>query len=120
MNPIPEVKPFNLAEASRRNADFLVTYLTIAMGGVRPDEEQSHEISKKLIEHLTDSAQALDEIKRLYAVLENLQRRHMPARWHSGRGGVVRGLLVARGAGSVAVRDVHAGGQGAAGEAAVR
>ena len=78
MNPIPEVKPFNLAEVTRRNADFLVAYLTIAMGGVRPDEEQSHEISKRLIEHLTDSAQALDEIKRLYAVLEELQRRHMP------------------------------------------
>lgn len=78
------LEPFDLTKALMRNADFLVDFVHLSVGGGAPTTEQVEKHRGLLLGVVQDHGGALEEIKRLYGVLEGFRSRHMP---HAGEPG---------------------------------
>jgi hypothetical protein len=78
MHPLDQV--FDYETISKRNADFLITYLKMSFlaPGTEPDPGVMEELPKKLTQLLTDQVLLLGEVKRVHAVLEGFKGKHMP------------------------------------------
>lgn len=73
-------KTFDYETVSKRNADFLMSYIKLSFGrqGGAADEADAHALFAGLPQSMTDQLMSLSEVKRLYEVLEGLKRKHMP------------------------------------------
>lgn len=80
MNPIPSTEHFDYDTVSKRNAQLMVVYLkaTLLSGGAEPSEAVQQEIAERIQQSMTDQLLLLAEVRRLYEVLENFKRTHMP------------------------------------------
>jgi hypothetical protein len=79
-SPQPPAKEFDLAAVEASHGEFLATYLQISLGAAPPDpgSDQAKSTAKQMGEFMVNAISALGEVKRLYGVLESLQRKHLP------------------------------------------
>ncbi len=79
LKPPPSfAEPFDLTAVIRRNADYLASQLEVALTRTAPNEEAREKFTKQWVASLKDTAALIEEVKRLYRVLQHLKEAHLP------------------------------------------
>lgn len=80
----PTIEPFNYRNVSKRQAEFMVGYIKAAFGIDESWATDPEQTAKQMQGFMTDAAELLGEVKRLYDAFDSLKRKHMP---HPGEPG---------------------------------
>jgi hypothetical protein len=84
------LEPFDLEAVTTRNAEFLMTYISMAQPGGADDRVKAR-LPQQLSGWIGDSADLITEVQRLYGVLRSLRDQHLPLAGEPGAEAICTG-----------------------------